>query len=111
MDARIPLLFARPADPLPAETAVVVEGHAADFPGAAAIVRVTPRAAGLARCACCAPRHQIAQALAKLFFARARGEVAFFRQVVVIGPDETAIRAAVADDVVTAARYRIASSG
>ena len=67
--------------------------------------------AGLARCACCAPRHQIAQALAKLFFARARGEVAFFRQVVVIGADETAIRAAVADDVVTAARYRIASSG
>jgi hypothetical protein len=34
-------------------------------------------------CACCAPRVALAEALHRLFLRRARGEVAFFRSVVV----------------------------
>ena len=60
-----------------------------------------------AGCACCVARTPAAQALARLFMQRARGEVAFFRRVVVEGQaEEAAVRAALQSDPVAAARFR-----
>jgi hypothetical protein len=60
-------------------------------------------------CVCCAPRGPVAEALGRLFLARARGEVRWFRSVVTVtrsaaGAD--AVRAALTGDVVTTARFR-----
>lgn len=57
-------------------------------------------------CACCVGRGALAAALGRLFIARARGEVAFFRRVVVTGADAAA-HAALAADSLVAARFRI----
>ena len=64
-------------------------------------------------CACCTPRGPVANALGRLFLARARGEVAFFRSVVsvtVTPAGEAAVRAALAEDQIAAGRFRLASS-
>ena len=58
-------------------------------------------------CACCRPRSGIATELGRLFMARARGEVAFFRRVVADQTDAPAVRAALAGDVVVRARFRL----
>ncbi len=67
----------------------------------------TRHAAG---CACCQPRPPLAAALARLFLARARGEIPFFVRVVVPCPPEreAALGATLAADPVTAARFRFA---
>jgi hypothetical protein len=59
-----------------------------------------------AGCACCAGRGALAAALGHLFIARARGEVAYFRRVVVTGADAAA-RASLAADGLVAARFRV----
>jgi hypothetical protein len=62
-------------------------------------------------CACCSPRGPVAEALGRLFLARARGEVAFFRSVVAVTATpagEAAVRAALAEDQVSAGRFRLA---
>ncbi|MDD2876066.1 MAG: hypothetical protein PHT60_02435 [Acidiphilium sp.] len=58
-------------------------------------------------CACCAPRGPAAEALGRLFLARARGVVPWFSRVVVIADDRgvAAVRAALAGDAVTMARF------
>ena len=62
-----------------------------------------------AECACCVARSPAAQALSHLFLQRARGEVAFFRRVVVEEQDlEAAVRAALQSDSVAGARFRLA---
>jgi hypothetical protein len=61
-------------------------------------------------CACCAPRGPVAEALGRLFLARARGEVPWFRSVVAVtrgAAGAEAVRAALAGDVVTLARFRL----
>jgi len=61
-------------------------------------------------CACCTSRTAAANALGRLFTQRARGEVAFFRRVLV-DTDEAgrqAVRAALQSDPVVCARFRIA---
>ena len=65
----------------------------------------TRHAAG---CACCRPRPPLAAAMARLFLARARGEMPFFVRVVVPCPPErdAALAATLASDPVTAARFR-----
>jgi hypothetical protein len=60
-------------------------------------------------CACCTPRSPVAEALGRLFLARARSELPWFRSVVAVthsaaGAD--AVRAALIADVVTTARFR-----
>jgi len=108
MDPRIPVLFGRPGEPIAPETGVLVADHQ-EVPGAAAVARVARQAPDLAACACCAPRGDVARALSRLFLARARGEVGFFRQVVVrTAALEPEVRAALAGDVLVAARYRLA---
>lgn len=63
-----------------------------------------------AGCACCTARSPAAQALGRLFTQRARGEVAFFRRVLIDGDAaaEASVRAALQSDPVVAARFRLA---
>jgi hypothetical protein len=61
-------------------------------------------------CACCTPRSAVAEALGRLLLARARGEVPWFTRVVaatVTPAGEAAVRAAVAQDPIAGARFRI----
>ncbi len=64
----------------------------------------------LAGCACCMSRTAAADALSRLFLRRARGEVPFFRRVLIdvdeVGKD--AVRAALQSDPIVSARFRAA---
>jgi len=112
LDARIPLRF---ADAVPAEpdAAWLIQGDA-PVPAGGVVARfaLPDRAPGhAADCACCAPRGPVADALSRLFLARVRGEVAFFRQVIAVPADAAgreAIAAALRDDPLLAGRYRLA---
>jgi hypothetical protein len=110
MDARIPIRFG--TEPAAGE-AVLVEGDAPVQAGrAVARVRLPAASAHSAGCACCVSRGPAAEALAHLFLARARGDVAWFGEVVAVmtTPEgEAAVRAALADDPVVSARYRLRS--
>jgi hypothetical protein len=120
-DGRIGVRFGAVEDAGP-EDALLIEGEApaadiaprdgdapADRPIVARFtlpVRVPTHPLG---CLCCAPRGPVAEALGRLFLARARGESPWFRSVVAVthsaaGAD--AVRAALAGDVVTTARFR-----
>ena len=63
-----------------------------------------------AGCRCCFGRSPAAETLGRLFLQRARGEVAFYRRILVVGDylAERAIRAAFQSDPVVAARFRLA---
>jgi hypothetical protein len=58
-------------------------------------------------CACCSPRGPAADALTRMFRARATGTAPFFRNVRVLASaaGEEAVREALEGDLVTAARY------
>ena len=114
-DGRVRVRFgaagdAGPEDVLLIEATGAGEGAAqADRAAVARFALATRMATHPLGCACCAPRGPVAGALGRLFLARARGEVAWFRSVVVVtrtaaGAD--AVRAALVGDVVTAARFR-----
>jgi hypothetical protein len=62
-------------------------------------------------CACCTPRGPVADALARLFLARARGEVGLFGAVLAVpagAAGAAAIRAVLDTDQVAASRFRLA---
>jgi hypothetical protein len=108
-DGRIGVRFGAAEDAGP-EDALLIEGDAlADRPDVARFtqpIRVPTHPPG---CICCAPRGPVAEALGRLFLARARGESPWFRSVVAVthsagGAD--AVRAALTGDVVTTARFR-----
>ncbi len=63
----------------------------------------------MAGCACCAPRAPVAQALARLWRARATGTAPFFSRVVLLASPagEDAVRAAMAGDALAQARYEL----
>lgn len=95
-DARVPVVFGAAAD-------------ARD--GDAMLPDMAPATTGhVPACACCVQRTPAAEVLGRLFQQRARGEVAFFRRVVVKSDagGEDAIRAALASDPVVSARFRLA---
>jgi len=111
LDARIPVLFVAeplripegppaallclaPPPPLPEEA---VAG--ASFEGGVAI----PHLSG---CACCQGRSEAAQALDRLFQARARGACPWFARVVVGAAAAAEVRRALAEDALSAARFR-----
>ena len=107
IDARVPVRFgamegAGEGDAVLAEGAGVPGG----WPGASF------EAGGVhpAGCACCVGRSAAAGALALLFQRRARGEVAFFRSVLVVGGEAgvAEVRAALAGDPLVAAWFRVA---
>ena len=82
----------------------------ADMPPEGYAVRfaISPPMLGhIAGCACCTLRGPVADALTRMFRARATGEAPFFMRVVVLASPagEAAVREALIDDVVTAARY------
>ncbi|MDE2515679.1 MAG: hypothetical protein KGL12_06620 [Rhodospirillales bacterium] len=110
-DPRIPIRFiVRPEDRLATEAAIT-DGAAA-FPPGVAVVRFRPvraQAGHRAGCTCCTPRGPAAEALARLFLARARGEVAFFTGIAALAESAegaAAIRAALEGDVTAVARFR-----
>jgi hypothetical protein len=111
-DGRVTVRFGSAAEAGPDE-ALLVEREAPVPAGhPAARFRLTPGLPGHpSGCACCTPRGPVAEALGRLFLARARGEVAFFRSVVAVVASpagEAAVRVALAQDQVSAGRFRLA---
>jgi hypothetical protein len=109
-DDRVPVRFGS-GDAAGPDAALLVEGDAAPFGHAVARFKLAPGLLGHPfGCACCVPRGPVAESLGRLFLARARGEVAFFRSVVVVATPagEAAVRAALAEDQVSAGRFRLA---
>jgi hypothetical protein len=111
MDARVPVRFAAP-DQVGADDALLIEGGAPAPSGHAVARFVLPEApTHPIGCACCLPRGPVAEALTRLFLTRVRGEVGFFRAVLALPASEAgeaAIRAALADDPLVSARFRLA---
>lgn len=107
-DARIPVAFG--GQPGPDDAFLVEDGQ--KMPGAAYAVRFAPaggKPGHVAGCACCTLRGPAADALRRMFLARARGEAPFFARVIVLASSDgaAAIRDALTQDVVTQARYRL----
>ena len=99
VDARIAAVVG-PALSSAADDVVLMEGR--DF--------VFLPVAHPAGCACCVARGPVAEAFSKLFLARVRGEIPYFRRVLVVTfsakGQEAVIRALVEDPVVSA-RFRL----
>lgn len=118
LDARLPLVMAESeaalaallADGVP--SAVLAEAPPpAELPlGAVALVSFDAfGAAHVAGCSCCGGRNGAALALDRLFQARVRSAAGWFTRVVAWTDSEAArdaVRAALHDDAVTAARFR-----
>ncbi len=105
---RIPIILG--GEPAPGDAFLVEDG--ADMPDAGYAVRFALGAAKpghFAGCACCTLRGPAADALTAMFRARATGAAPFFSRVVVLASPEgaAAVRAALHDDVVTQARFRL----
>src|SRR5487761_2094223 len=96
LDARLPLRFGTLAQAGP-ETALLIEGDAPAPAGGGVARFALP--IGLPRhaigCTCCAPRGPAAEALGRLFLARARGG-SWFREVLAVASPagQAAVRAA-----------------
>lgn len=107
-DMRIPVLFG--GSPEPDDAVLVEDGQ--DIPEHGYTLRFALGAPGTAGhvfgCACCTPRGAAADALARLFRARATGAAPYFGRVLVLASPqgEAALRDALAADVLTQARYR-----
>ncbi len=107
---RIPVLFGS----LQAETDDVWLLEAgAEPPVSGYAERFTPAPAKFGHiqgCNCCTPRGPAADALARMFRARATGTAPFFKRVIVLtSPEgEAAVRQAIASDIMIAARYCLA---
>ena len=110
-DARIPILFAPSLAAGLTGCAVLLEGDQA-LPEGVAGVRFTARGGRHgAGCACCRPRSPAAEALARLFLARARGEAAPFSAIVAVTTTpagRAAVLEALEADVLARARFRLA---
>ncbi len=112
VDARLPVRFG-PIDAVGPESALLIEGDAPAPPGVP-VARFVLAASSYPPghppgCACCAPRGPAAEALGRLFLDRARGG-RLFRDVVAVtrGPaGKAAVRAALAQDLLAAARFRL----
>ena len=112
LDARCPLRLLDDAATAPAGAIVLAEDGAV-LPAAPARVErfaAPPPGAHPLGCACCQPRNPAAIALDRLFLARARGQAPWFTEVVALIRTEdgrAAIHAALENDSVTAARFRL----
>jgi hypothetical protein len=105
-DMRIPISIG--GDPGPGDAVLVEDGR--DMPESGYAVRFALGLPGHPlSCACCTLRGPAADALGRLFRERATGAAPFFTRVVVLASPagEDAVRQAVAEDVVTRARYRL----
>jgi hypothetical protein len=106
IDARVPVVFGALADLRP-DDALLIEGDA-EAPAGRVVVRLSGAAspAHLAGCVCCVPRSAAGSALAGLFLARGRGDVAYFRRVLAVTNDADAIRAALDEDALASGWFR-----
>jgi len=101
MDARIPVFFAETQEDI-SNTGWLVEDRAM-------APWVSPEEGHAIGCACCVARSPVAEALGRLFRARATGEVAFFTRLGVVPADEAgaqAVRQALVNDGLASACYR-----
>lgn len=107
IDARVPVLFGSVDDAGP-DDALLIDGDM-EAPAGRVVARLSGDgpAAHVAGCVCCVPRSAAGSALAGLFLARGRGDVAFFRRVVVVTGDQDGIVDAVADDVLASGWFRM----
>jgi hypothetical protein len=108
-DTRLGLLFGTAADAGP-QDALLLEGRGADAPGRAWFTVTAPHAPlHTGGCACCAPRNEAGQALARLWLGRARGEGPFFARVVAVtatAAGRDAVVSALAADPLASACFR-----
>ena len=100
-DRRIPVVFG--VQPQAADAVLVEEGVAA--PAVGYVVRYAAAGHALG-CLCCVGQSPAGTALGVAFRARATGAAPFFARVVVLG-DEAPVRAALAQDVMAKARFRV----
>jgi len=111
VDHRLAVRFGPPASD---EAVLVEEGQSAPFGHTVVWFRLAPpaRLGHPMHCLCCVPRGPVAEALGRLFLSRARNEVPWFRAVAVIASarGQGAVRAALAEDQVSAGRFRLACS-
>jgi hypothetical protein len=101
LDARVPVVFGSP-DMAGPDDVLLFEGGE----GLASFEVDQGHAPG---CACCTPRRAAGRALAALLQSRARGQVAFFRRVIVVTTSDAGradIVAALRDDPVASACFR-----
>ena len=105
---RIPILFAIP--PQSDDAVLVEEGQTTPQEGYAVRFSRPARPSHKPGCTCCTARGPVSDALGQLFRARATGAAPFFKRVVVLASPagEASVREAIAGDVMTAARYRLA---
>ena len=110
LDARVPVVFGEIGDAGP-EDALLIAGDA-PAPKAMALARynVSNSAAHQPGCLCCLPRGAAALALGRLFLARSRGEVGFFRRVLVVAQDPSPVLAALASDPLVSGRFRFSET-
>ena len=110
VDARVPVRFGSVLDATDG-SALLIEGDA-PAPDGMAVARFTDAAANGRHppgCLCCVTRSPAAVALAALFLARARGELAFFRTVVAVcctPHGQEAVHAALDADPLVSAWFR-----
>lgn len=105
IDARIPVVFGLLSDLQPTDALLT---DAPDAPAGVPTARLGPETPGHPpNCLCCVPRGEAGEALGRLFQARARAEVAFFRRVLAVVDDQAAIRQAVLNDRLAAAWFRL----
>jgi hypothetical protein len=108
LDARVPVVFATMCE-LGPDDALLTDGTAtapivARF---APLPDVTAAGAHPAGCACCVARSPAADALTRLFLARARRDVAFFHRVVAVVGNPEAVRDALRTDAMVTGRFRL----
>lgn len=112
LDARIPVRFVAQGQAHEACAWLAQDG--AGVPASVPVVRFSlpPSPVGHpAACSCCIPRGPVEEALGRLFLARVRGEVPFFRTVIAVASNDlgvAAIKAALRTDPVSQARFRLA---
>jgi hypothetical protein len=111
LDARTPVRLLESAADAPPGAVVLAEDGALLPASPARVERyATPVAtAHPIGCACCQPRNPVAIALDRLFLARMRGTTPWFKEVLALAATEAgraAVRAALAEDSVTLARFR-----
>ena len=105
IDARVPVVFGLLADAR-VDDALLIDGDLA-VPEGVVAVRLGAEPSHVAGCVCCVPRSAAGSALAGLFLARGRGQVAFFRRVLAITDDEAAVRAALEEDVLASGWFKV----
>lgn len=105
LDARVPVLLG-PADPHPEDAWLAEDGR--DTPAEPVATFELAEGVHPVDCACCGPRSPAAEALGRMFMARARGELPWFRRVRVAAGEagREAVRQALAGDPLVSLLYR-----